>query len=250
MTAPDTRLVQDSPVAARRAGLIERTITRLWLRPARIVGVRRLSERFRLFDVQGDAWKGIGSSLGDKLQMKLDEGLAARTYTPIEWDSQTGTTQFLAYCHGTGPGSAWAERAQVGDERQFFGPRASLDMSGLASPAVFFGDETSFGLALALQRSANGRPFIFEVNDTEECACVLDALGLTARLVKRLPNDAHLQSISEALVPSVPSPESAFVVTGKASSIQHVSRFLKTAGVDQSRLRAKVYWATGKVGLD
>jgi len=55
MTISDTRPIQDKPIASRRAGLIERTITRLWMRPARIVGITSLSEKFRLFDFQGDA---------------------------------------------------------------------------------------------------------------------------------------------------------------------------------------------------
>lgn len=250
MTISDTRLVQDKPVASRRAGLIERTITRLWMRPARITGITRMSEKFRLFDFQGDALKGSAWSLGDKLQMKLDEGLAARTYTPIEWNQQTGATRFLAYCHGTGPGSAWAERAQVGDERQFFGPRASLDMSELESPTVLFGDETSFGLALSLQRSDKEGHFIFEVEDRDESAAVLDGLGLRALLVTRLPDDAHLREVSQAMLAFGQSPKNNYVSTGKASSIQHVSRFLKTQGVEKSRLHAKVHWAAGKAGLD
>ena len=250
MTITHAHPAQDKPVASRRAGLIERTITRLWMRPARIVGISRLSERFRLFDFQGDALNGSAWSLGDKLQMKLDEGLAARTYTPIEWNQQTGATRFLAYCHGIGPGSVWAERAQVGDERQFFGPRASLDMSELKSPTVLFGDETSFGLALALQRTGKEGHFIFEVNDRDESASVLEEVGLRALLVPRHPDEAHLREVSEAIRAFGQPSESNFVVTGKASSIQHVSRVLKTHGVEKSRLRAKVYWATGKTGLD
>jgi hypothetical protein len=55
MTISDTRPAQDKPVASRRAGLIERTITRLWMRAARIVGITRLSEKFRLVDFLGHA---------------------------------------------------------------------------------------------------------------------------------------------------------------------------------------------------
>lgn len=40
------------------------------------------------------------------------------------------------------------------------------------------------------------------------------------------------------------------VLTGKASSIQRVSRALKAAGVASSRMRTKAYWAPGKTGLD
>jgi len=40
------------------------------------------------------------------------------------------------------------------------------------------------------------------------------------------------------------------VLTGKAQSIQYVSRALKIAGVGSSRIKAKAYWAPGKTGLD
>jgi NADPH-dependent ferric siderophore reductase len=41
-----------------------------------------------------------------------------------------------------------------------------------------------------------------------------------------------------------------FVLTGKASSIQHAGRVLKAVGVASSRVKTKAYWAPGKIGLD
>src|SRR5262249_40190794 len=143
----------DAKLRGHRAGLLERAITRLLMRPARATAVTSLSENFRLIDFQGEALKYCAWSPGDKVQMKLDGGLSTRTYTPIEWDRELGTTRFIAYCHGAGPGSEWARSVIVGDERQFFGPRASLELVSRAPTTVLFGDETSFGLAVALERS-------------------------------------------------------------------------------------------------
>jgi NADPH-dependent ferric siderophore reductase len=228
-------------------------MTRLLMRPARVTGVTSLSENFRLIDFQGEALKNCTWSPGDKVQVKLDGGLITRTYTPIEWDRKVGTTRILTYCHGAGPGSEWGRRVIVGDERQFFGPRRSLELVSLASTTILFGDETSFGLAVALER--NGEPsaerrFIFEVNDRQESASVLHRLGLAATIfVERRPDDAHLHEISDAIVGFV-QPTNTFILSGKASSIQHVSRTLKANGVETRRLRTKAYWAAGKVGLD
>jgi NADPH-dependent ferric siderophore reductase len=41
-----------------------------------------------------------------------------------------------------------------------------------------------------------------------------------------------------------------FILSGKAQSIQFVSRALKERGIPPRRLRTKAYWAPGKKGLD
>jgi ferric-chelate reductase (NADPH) len=237
---------------SQRGGLLERAVTRLLMRLAHVTEVTRLSENFRLIHFQGEALKECAWSPGDKVQMKLDGGLTTRTYTPIEWDGKAGTTCILAYCHGAGPGSEWCKHAAIGDQRQFFGPRKSMDLTGLHSPIVF-GDETSLGLALAMIR--HGEPgaaphFVFEVSDLDESASALDQLGLAnAVLIKRRADNTHLHDISEAIL-SVAQRTSTFVLSGSAPSIQQVGRTLKSDGIEPRRIRTKVYWAPGKTGLD
>lgn len=236
-----------------RAGFVERTMTRLFMRPARVIRVRELSQNFRLIDFQSDALKQCSWSPGDKVQVKLDGGFITRTYTPITWNQDEGSTQFLAYCHGTGPGSDWARHVATGDERQFFGPRGSLSLDGLASSTVLFGDETSFALALTLEHTVNPsvrRHYVFEVNDLKESAGVLQQLGLPAPiLVERQENDQHLSELTCAVL-DARQPTSNFILSGKASSIQFASRALKAGGVGTGALRTKAYWAPGKAGLD
>lgn len=241
--------------ASPRAGFLERTFVRLFTRPARVVGVTELSRNFRLIDFEGESLKECGWSPGDKVQVKLDGGMITRTYTPIGWNRAKGRTLFLAYCHGAGPGSEWARHVAPGDERQFFGPRASLSLDSLTSSTILFGDETSFALALALARQPGTNPlaeqrYVFEVNDLAEAASVLDLLELPKPiLVERRADDGHLPEIADMVV-DLMQPTSNFILSGKASSIQHVSRTLKADGVETRRLRAKAYWAPGKTGLD
>lgn len=182
----------------------------------------------------------------------MGAGLSARTYTPMSWDAGNGRTRLLAFAHGDGPGSRWADGLREGDTCQFFGPRHSLDLTRFEAPIVLFGDETSFGLAAALRDNlqAGGALHMFETTDVAESRQVLEAISLgEARLIARSPDDAHLAAV-EAEMLRLAANGARFVLTGKASSIQRVSRALKAAGIASSRIKAKAYWAPGKTGLD
>ncbi len=233
-------------------GPVTRTLLRWFLRHARIAAVETLSPHFRLADLEGEALRNVGWTPGQKIQVAMGSGLATRTYTPMSWDAEDGRTRMLAFAHGDGPGSRWASGLREGDTCRFFGPRRSLDLSGLAPPVVLFGDETSFGLAAALGGGpqAAGTVHVFEVSDVAESRPVLEAVGLgQATLIERIADDAHLAAV-EAEMPRLAASGAHFVLTGKASSIQRVSRALKAAGVVSSRMTTKAYWAPGKSGLD
>jgi ferric-chelate reductase (NADPH) len=182
----------------------------------------------------------------------MNSGLSARTYTPMSWDADGGRTRILTFAHGDGPGSRWAIGLREGDTCQFFGPRRSLDLSGLAAPVVLFGDETSFGLAAALRDGPQGAHAIhvFEGSDVAELRPVLEAIGLgQATLIERTSGETHLAAV-EAEALRLAASGAHFILTGKASSIQRVGRALKAAGVVSSRIKARAYWAQGKTGLD
>lgn len=241
----------DRQNAAPQPGYVTRTLLRWLMRPARIAAVKPLSAHFRLIDIEGDALKDIAWAVGQKLQIAMGTGMTTRTYTPISWEAGQGRTRLLAFAHGDGPGSRWIEGLRQGDACQFFGPRRSLDFSGLAAPLVLFGDETSFALAAALRAAAaRGVTCLFEVGEIAESRSVLEATGLgDATLIERVANNAHLGEIATK-VAELGGSGASFVLTGKAQSIQHVSRALKTMGVGPSRVKAKAYWAPGKTGLD
>jgi ferric-chelate reductase (NADPH) len=241
----------------QQPGRVTRTLLKWLMRPARVAGVETLSPHFRLVDLEGEALRNVAWTVGQKIQVAMGSGLSARTYTPISWDADSGRTRVLTFAHGDGPGSRWASGLREGDTCQFFGPRRSLDLSGpnladLEQPVVLFGDETSFGLAAALRDSAQGAGamHVFEAFDVAESRPVLEAVGLgQATLIERIADDAHLAA-AEAEVLRLAARDAHVVLTGKASSIQRVSRALKTAGVASSRVKTKAYWAPGKIGLD
>ena len=45
-------------------------------------------------------------------------------------------------------------------------------------------------------------------------------------------------------------PAAQIVLSGQASSIQRVSRFLRETGIGAGKRHSKAYWASGKKGLD
>jgi NADPH-dependent ferric siderophore reductase len=177
--------------------------------------------------------------------------LTARTYTPIQWDAERGHTRILAWSHGRGPGSDWARALASGDAFELFGPRRSLEIERSDRPLVLFGDETSFGLALALVAipASSAIHGLFEVSSIPECVPVAAELALSADLVERAPNDAHLAEIEKHLIGFIEL-DADFVLTGRAPAVQRIHRTLKSFGVAPAKIRTKAYWAPGKTGLD
>lgn len=237
------------PHPAATPGRVARALLRWMTRPMRVSAVEPISPRFRLIDLEGDGLKSVAWLPGQKVQMAIGARLSSRTYTPRSWDADAGRTQLLAFLHGDGPGSRWASNLLEGDDCQFFGPRRSLDVSGADGPVVLSGDETSFGLAAALQGGPAAAELVFEVSDAAESRAVLTALGLgRATVIKRRDNDAHLAAIGADLSRHV-ARGARFVLTGKAQSVQTVSQALKS-GMGSSSVKSKAYWSPGRTGLD
>jgi ferric-chelate reductase (NADPH) len=245
-----------SPVSStgRRAGRFETALQRLFSRNARVVAIEDLNAMFRILTLGGDALREVQWTPGDKIQIQLG-GWVQRTYTPLDWDPTQGLTRILAYLHGDGPGTHWAREARVGDDCTFFGPRRSIDLTQLQPPAILFGDETSFGLAAALNNTltANHRVgMLFEISAPVESRPAIERLRLgEAHTITRAENDAHLAGIEDRLRALLDARQPMqFVLTGKSTSIQRIRRWLRQHGGASPRFQNKAYWAPGKKGLD
>jgi ferric-chelate reductase (NADPH) len=247
-TTPEANSPAERP-QQRAPGRIERQLIRWMMRSAAVAAAETLTPGFRLITFEGDALRNLDWSPGQKIQIAMGGLFGARTYTPISWDPVRGATRILAYSHGTGPGSSWATAVAIGDSCQFLGPRSSLNLANLPPSTVLFGDETGFGLASSL-RSGGNVTCLFEVSSFARCRPVLDSLGLgDTAAVERQIDDAHLSEIERRLGETAKH-AAAIVLVGSATSIQRLSRFLKMRGIPAARLRAKAYWAHGKMGLD
>jgi NADPH-dependent ferric siderophore reductase len=247
-------LPKDSPErpAAKAPGRLSQALIRLLMRRATIVAAERLADRFRLITLEGPALEGVGWIPGQKVQIAMGSAFVARTYTPMEWNPVTGRACILGFEHGEGPGSAWVRDVEAGDECDLFGPRASLDIGRTTGPVAIFGDETSIGLAYALAHQDRARSVacFFEVGDVESAGQVVRQVGIgNARLFARQDGGDHLEAM-EASVPGLVASVAAFVLTGKAATIQRLRQSLNRRGAPASRIHTKAYWAPGKKGLD
>jgi len=237
---------------SKKPGFVEATFLKYFTRKAKVTSVEVLSEHFRLVTLQGEELKDHVFAVGQKTQIPIG-GLSARTFTPIMWDNVLGRTKFLAFCHGDTPAVRLVNALKEGSDIAMFGPRGSLDLGSLATPALLFGDETSFGLAASLSASGAGDvAFLFEVTSVTEAKAVLAALGIAnAVLVERMTGDMHLDQLESQMAQMVEARRlKQFVLTGKSVAIQRLSRALKAQGVATAAIKAKAYWAPGKTGLD
>jgi NADPH-dependent ferric siderophore reductase len=237
---------------AKEPGRLSRAVARLWMKSATVTANERLADRFHLITLEGHALEDVTWRPGQKVQIAMGSAFVTRTYTPIEWNASAGRLCILGYSHGDGPGSAWVRTASPGDACNIFGPRASLDVSGRSEALVIVGDETSIGLAYAVARQDATRlvTSCFEVEDAaaaQQVAESLDLKGVT--LVARRADDAHIAALGASLSDAVVA-GSAFVLTGKAATIQTLRQSLRQRSVQTTRLFTKAYWTPGKTGLD
>jgi len=240
-------------VTNKRTGLLESAMHKLFMRQAHVLDIKDIGHAYRIVTLGGDSLRDISWTPGDKIQIQLG-GWVQRTYTPMDWDAENGLTRILVYMHADAPGTRWARTLCEGDNCVIFGPRKSIDRSRLRGPVLFFGDETSLGVATALfnDASAPAAQMLFEVSTFADTQPVVEQLRLNdAHLCARMENDRHLPQL-ETYVSSFlqANPEADIVLTGKATSIQYITRLLRQRNAGTNRRQSKAYWAPGKAGLD
>lgn len=236
----------------RTEGRLSAMLRRVFMRRATVTACEQVAGGFHLITLESPDFRNLEWTPGDKIQIALGSAFVARTYTPIDWDAGAGRTRILAYAHGAGPGSDWIRGLRTGDVCDVFGPRASLDVSWVPGPVLLLGDETSFGIALAMRGQAYAErvEFVFEVNDLGHSQQLVETLGFgPARQVERQVDDGHLAEV-EAGLPAWARSDATFVLTGRSTTIQRMRQALKALDVPATRLMTKAYWAPGKAGLD
>ena len=249
-------LAVPSPVA-QHPGRIGQAVLRLLAEVVTVESVHVLSPRLRLLALRGEALRASAHVPGDKIQVRVG-GMAFRTYTPIRRDLADDTLELLAHVHGPGPAARWLESVAPGDACHVLGPRRSLDLAAIERSTVFFGDETSLGLALALCTTELGgldTHFILEVGDVAEVRAVLASLGhgmlRHAWLVERRPDDGHLAEVEAALTRYAKADAwRHYVLSGRAAALQRATKTLRRAGTRPAQMQVKAYWAPGKTALD
>jgi len=249
------------PPAADRPGPLGQAMLRLVSEAATVVSVRALSVRLRLVTLRAATFRDAVLVPGDKLQLRV-AGLAFRTFTPLRLSGPDDALCVVAYLHGGAtPGAKWLAAAHAGEPCHVRGPRRSLDVGAIHRSTVFFGDETSIGLAAALCGTPLGgldTHFVFEVDEPDDTRRALGGLAAAgparlrgAQLVKRMRGDAHLAEVEAVLARHAGADAyRQYVLSGHACSIRRLARTLRRLGVRPSQMLTKAYWSPGKVGLD
>ena len=243
----------DPLTTQKRPGLLESAVLKLFTRTAHVLDVEEVGGAFRIVTLGGEALRGVGWTPGDKIQIQFG-GWVQRTYTPIDWDGEHGRTRILVHLCADGPGTQWARAVRTGDACIVFGPRRSIKPAPPGFSIIVFGDETSMGLAVALSDHGSSPAVhgLFEVQTPVHATSVIGQLRLDhAQVCRRLTNDAHffeLETRMRALLRAHPTAH--VMLTGKAGTIQHMSRLLRELDVAAGRRQSKAYWAPGKTGLD
>jgi NADPH-dependent ferric siderophore reductase len=230
------------------------TFSRLVFPEMSVDSVRDVSPHFRLVRVSGAGLQHASVSPGDKLQIMILEA-GPRTYSPFAHDPGAGTVELLMYVHGSTAANDWIRSVSPGVRFRAFGPRGSLALSSLTGPIVFFGDETSFGVAASLVRARvaqDGLSFVFECSQPDEARDVLSELGISRfELVARRSDRSHAAAVDGGIRAALSRQAgSHLVLTGHAQMIQSLRASLKASPAPHAGQKVKAYWADGKRGLD
>lgn len=210
------------------------------LSKSKIVSNEQLSPHFHLLTIQGRNLKKEWIP-GQKIQIQLKDD-QMRSYTPCSWDSKAGVMQTLVYMHGKGPGALWARDAKAQNKVTVLGPKKSLKLEEEAKSVVFFGDETTFGLAHAIKKNMPDIKFHFflEANDTDESSSILKRFGLEEALLVSVGQlDLIGQEISKLYLEDN---SKRIVLSGKQQSIVALREKLYSKNIPAASIGTKVYW--------
>jgi NADPH-dependent ferric siderophore reductase len=214
--------------------------------------VSEVSPKFVKVSLGCEAFTCAKWTPGDKLQLRPRRGsLAMRTYTPIDWDLDEGMTDVIAYRHGDGPAVHWFNDAEAGADAEVFGPSRSLDLSDTVDNTIFVGDETSVGLAYALNHLNPAVKYLYEASDPDALSAALTALDGTTNteIIAKTPERSELLAAITEAAEGLSSSCFDLVVTGDAATVSAVRRGLKARPDLTPRVKARAYWAGGRTGL-
>ncbi|UNT99986.1 siderophore-interacting protein [Xanthomonas translucens] len=89
---------------------------------AHVTAIEDVGPAFRIITLGGESLRTTTWTPADKIQIQWGNWIK-RTYTPVDWDTENGTTRILIYKKAGGPGSQWARTVRTGDECIVFGAR-------------------------------------------------------------------------------------------------------------------------------
>ncbi|HWJ98592.1 MAG TPA: siderophore-interacting protein [Acidimicrobiales bacterium] len=170
-------------------------------------------------------------------------------YTLRAWRPETHELDVLMVLHGdTGPASAWAARAAVGDPVALWGPRTSWSPPADADSYLLVADETGLpAVAVILETLGSDAPIqvVAEVDDETVRQALPTGEHITVTWLHRDGAEAGTTTALADAVRSLPPPTGTPYVWGGAESraVTQVRRHVRgTWGLPKSQVSLVGYW--------
>lgn len=218
---------------------------------AKVSTITAVSPSIKIIRLKGD-FKKLNFSSGSYLSLKLNY-IQTRKYTVSHLDKENGILEFIVYLHrNIGTGQHFMNQIKPGDTLSMNSLHANSNYLELPTDRfVFFGDETSLGLAYSLYKKWVDKPceflFLFELD--QENKTVPATLGIEQALVFSKKKTFRNERLISQLAP-ITSPqwkEAVFLLTGNAKSIQIFRKVIKDKTT--SKVYTRGYWVEGIEGL-
>lgn len=221
--------------------ILKKILGPIFIDESKILTNEKLSPHFHLLTIKGSELKKVEWTPGEKVKLSIGSD-DSRSYTPLSWDSKNGVMQTLIYTHDQGPGAIWARDVKPNAVVSVKGPKTSVVLDETVKNILFFGDETTFGLAHALKKNMEhlNFNFFFETNHLDESHEILKKLELAdSKLAGVNQFDMFAKIMYEKfLVIS----ELRIIISGKQQSIVTLREKLHALGVPPEVISKKVYW--------
>ncbi|CRK60102.1 Iron-chelator utilization protein [Alloactinosynnema sp. L-07] len=244
--------------------------TRLWRVP--VVRVERVSPHMARVTVSDESLASLAGAstdtnvmlyfypedvtLPEPLTLEAARGLwsqvrpLTRTYTVRRHDPATNEVDFDFVLHGdSGPASAWAERAAVGDELIFVGPSPAYQPDPAADWYLLAGDETAIpaiGQILAALPADKRVLTFIEVADAAEEQALAGVTWLHRDGVPPGESPVLVDAIRGADLPDG-LPE-VWMAGERAAMLAVRAHLLDERGYSRGRVRPTTYWRLGESG--
>jgi NADPH-dependent ferric siderophore reductase len=174
-----------------------------------------------------------------------------RNYTVADYDIPTGILDIVFHIHGNGVGSQFINNLSTGDELFISAARGKRMYDATAKQQLFFGDETSLGLACsflpALKKNQHQFHFYLELDDENKTVpASLELENYTVFSKNGVFQHGNTTSDLTLLQPAE-GHSSNLIITGNVKSMQHLRKVLRTSY--KGKVFSHGYWLEGKRGL-
>ncbi|WP_175687528.1 siderophore-interacting protein [Burkholderia multivorans] len=192
-----------------------------------------------------------------KLFVPLGDGHRSngRAYTVRSFDQATRELDIDLFLHGdSGPVSAWAERAQVGDRFEISDvhPRSGFSINAAMDHYLLFGDETALPAIGAILKAlpAHAKAHVFaEVATLAERQELTSPAALSVTWLFR-EDDARASAMpleAAARSAEIPAGATTIWVAAESTEVAAIRKLLlKERRIDHASLHATGYWKRGE----